>query len=64
MILDGNRQEWKAKNQGVVVVEVDKEEVQAQNPPEPTNEEFKEMFGFTNLIVEHSNGDDVTNICF
>ena len=67
MIMDAKRQEWKAKNLGVVTTEVEKEEVESdktENPPEPTHEELKEIFGFTNLKVHHSNRDDVTYFGF
>ena len=51
----------------MVATEVEKEEVDSdkkEKPPDPTHEELKEMFGFTNLSMHHSNGDDVANFGF
>ena len=51
----------------MVATEVEKEELESEkteNPPDPTHEELKEMFGFTNLSVHHSNGDDIADFSF
>ena len=64
MIIFENSQEWQAKKQGVVVTEVEKEEVESdktENPPHPTHEALKDMFGFTNLIVHHRDGENVVD---
>ena len=48
MIIASKRQEWKAKNLGVVTTEVEKEEVESdktENPPEPTHEELRRYLG-------------------
>ena len=62
MIMAAKRQEKQTIKQGVVATEVEKEEVESdktENPPEPTHEELKDMFGFTNLSVHHIDGDNV-----
>ena len=61
------RQEWQAKKQGVLATDVQKEQVESdktEKPPDPTHEEIKEMFGFKNLRVHHSDGDDVADFGF
>ena len=47
------------KKQVVVATKVEKEELESDNmekPPKTTHEELKEMFGFTNLSMNHSDG--------
>ena len=59
--MSAKRQEWQANKQGVVATEVEKEDVDSdkiKKPPEPTNEEFKEIYGFKNQSVHHNDGDD------
>ena len=56
-----------SKKKQLVVTEVQKEDVdpdKTENPSEPIHEEVKEMVGFTNLSVHHSDGDDVANFGF
>ena len=48
----------------MVAAEVDKEKAEAENPPDTTHEEIKNMPGFTKLSVHQSDGDDVTNFGF
>ena len=55
--MDAKSKEWQAEK-GVVAIEVEKDQLESDNtekPPSPTHEELKEMFGFTNLSVHHSN---------
>ena len=56
-----------ASKKGVFETEVDKEEVDSdktEKPPDPTHEELKEMFGFTNPRVHHRDGNDVADFSF
>ena len=51
----------------MVATEVDKDEVESdntENPPDTTHEELKEMFGFINLSVHHSDVDDIADFGF
>ena len=67
MIMSDKRQEWQAKEQGVVAKEVGKEEVESENtedPPEPSHEELKERFGLKKLRIHHSKVDDVVDFGF
>ena len=51
----------------MVETEVEKEEVESdktEKPPDSTREKVKEMFGFTNPSMHHSDGDDVADFCF
>ena len=66
-IMATKKEEYKAKKQGVFATEVQKNEVESdktENPPDTTYEELKEMFGFTNLSVYHSDGDKVVDFGF
>ena len=64
MIVAAKKQECQSKYQGAVTGDIVKEEAEAEKPPDPTHEEPKEIFGFTNLSVHHSDGDYVTNFGF
>ena len=60
-------QELQTKKQEVVATEVEKEDIKSENtekPPDPTHEEIKDTFGFTNISMHHSDGDDVTDFGF
>ena len=67
IIIAAKRHEWQAKKKGLVATAVEKEEVESdntENPPEPTHEELKDIFGFKNLNVHHRDGDDVADFGF
>ena len=53
MILADKRQEWQAKNQGLVAAEVKEKELESDKTPVPTHKELKDMLGFINLSVHH-----------
>ena len=64
IIMAAKRHEWQAKKKGLVATAVEKEEVESdntENPPEPTHEELKDIFGFKNLVVHHRDVYDVAD---